>query len=88
MIGDQHHLCSPGRRVPRERDDVLLVASDIENEHDVASPNVKQAVAPDADAGRNVPDVGPHKAEVRGEIASQGVSEPAAKEMHAAPPIA
>ena len=50
LIGDQHDLRSTGRRVPRERDDILLITPDVENDQHVASPYVEQSVAPHADA--------------------------------------
>ena len=72
----------------RERDDVVLIAPDVEDDQHVAPVYVEQTVAPDADARGHVPDVGPDKAEMRREIARQRVGEAAADQMHAAPPVA
>ena len=50
LIGDQHDLSPPRRRVARERDDVVLITPDVEYDQNVASSYVEQTVAPNANS--------------------------------------
>ena len=88
MIGDQYDRSAPPGRVASERDDIVLIAPDVEYDQHVATSHVEQSVAPNANSRRHMPNVGPDEAKMRREIARERVREAAAEQMHAAFPVA